>query len=263
VDRSDEENEMTIEINRDAILRRFETLLDSALTPEAPPAGLDPSILTSVLQGNPEDQETRSDSYALWSAMTLLAQEVKLQGRAFQELNQTLSSQAAKAAEELRAAYAERERAARRDAERASRREVLSGLIDLRDRLLRGRELVGAELEKQRKPAPEPKGWRKFFSAAQEPGPGAEASPVDALIRGYELSIERLDQTLDEFGAREIRSLGEPFDPRRMNAIEREDSASVPDGTVLEVYRGGYEWNGEIFRTAQVKVSRAPGGSEA
>jgi molecular chaperone GrpE (heat shock protein) len=48
------------------------------------------------------------------------------------------------------------------------------------------------------------------------------------------------------------------FDPRRMNAIESEESAAVPGGTVLEVYRSGYEWNGEIFRTAQVKVSRPP-----
>jgi molecular chaperone GrpE len=79
---------------------------------------------------------------------------------------------------------------------------------------------------------------------------------VGALIRGYELGIERLDQTLDEFNAREIRCQGESFDPRRMNAIESEESSTVPSGTVLEVYRSGYEWNGEVFRPAQVKVSR-------
>ena len=42
-----------------------------------------------------------------------------------------------------------------------------------------------------------------------------------------------------------------------MNAIDKEESAVVPEGTVLEVYRTGYEWSGEVFRTAQVKVSRA------
>jgi molecular chaperone GrpE len=85
---------------------------------------------------------------------------------------------------------------------------------------------------------------------------------VGALVRGYELGIERLDQTLDEFNAREIRCQGESFDPRRMNAIESEESATVPSGTVLEVYRSGYEWNGEVFRPAQVKVSRAPAAAE-
>ena len=77
-------------------------------------------------------------------------------------------------------------------------------------------------------------------------------------MRGYELGMERLDQTLGEFNAREIRCAGASFDPRRMNAIESEESAAVPAGTVLEVYRSGYEWNGEVFRPAQVKVSRAP-----
>ena len=79
-----------------------------------------------------------------------------------------------------------------------------------------------------------------------------------ALVRGYELGIERLDQTLDEFNAREIQCQGESFDPRRMNAIESMESDEVPPGTVIEVYRSGYEWNGEVFRPAQVKVSRAP-----
>jgi molecular chaperone GrpE (heat shock protein) len=47
-----------------------------------------------------------------------------------------------------------------------------------------------------------------------------------------------------------------------MNAIESEESATVAPGTVLEVYLRGYEWNDEIFRPAQVKVSRQPAGHE-
>ena len=49
---------------------------------------------------------------------------------------------------------------------------------------------------------------------------------------------------------------------RRVNAIERQESSTVPEGTVMEVYRSGYEWNGEVFRPAQVKVSCAPAGKE-
>ena len=43
-----------------------------------------------------------------------------------------------------------------------------------------------------------------------------------------------------------------------MNAIDKEASGTVPDGTVLEVYRSGYEWSGEVFRPAQVKVAFTP-----
>jgi molecular chaperone GrpE len=237
-------------MDRDEILRRFEALLDSALTSEAPPAGIDAEILSSVMANDGADPGV--DSYALWTAMTALTQEIKLQGRAFQELNHTLAAQTEKIADELRAVYTERERALQREAERRSRREVLSALIDLRDRLGRGLESVRTR-EMEIAAAARAGWWRKFYGKRQ-----AASDALGALIRGYELGVERLDQTLDEFNAREIRCRGEVFDPRRMNAIDSEESPAVPGGTVVEVYRSGYEWNGEIFRPAQVKVSRAP-----
>ena len=247
---------MTAGMDREEMLRRFEALLNSALAAEEPPAGMDAEILSAVMAED-DDSGTRCDSYALWSAMTALTQEIKLQGRAFQDLNRTLVAQTGKIAEDLRAAYAERERTAQRDAERRSRREALSALIDLRDRLGRGRESVRAR-EEEIAAAAQAGWWARVFGKHR----GDAAGALGALTRGYELGIERLDQTLDEFNAREMRCQGESFDPRRMNAIDSEVSDAVPGGTVLEIYRSGYEWNGEIFRPAQVKVSRAPLGPQ-
>jgi molecular chaperone GrpE len=254
---------MTAGMDRDEILRRFEALLDSALAAEPPPAGIDAGILSAVMagedgaapDGTTPDQDLSCDSYALWTAMTALTQETKLQGRAFQELNHTLAAQTEKIAEELRAVYAERERTLQREIERRCRKEALNALIDLRDRLGRGRESVRARQVEIAAGARGPRWTRWFGKRAADP----VGETLGALIRGYELGMERLDQTLDEFNAREIRCQGEAFDPRRMNAIESEESDAVPGGTVLEVYRSGYEWNGEVFRPAQVKVSRAPG----
>ena len=247
-------------LDREQIMRRFEDMLDAAMASEAPPSGLDAGILAAVgTEALQEDDHRRCDSYALWSGMTALTQEIKLQGRAFQDLTNSLAAQTAKIADELRAVYVERERTLQREAERRSRREFLNALIDLRDRLGRGRETVRAR-QAEPIPAPSIPWWTRTFSKpAPLPGPD---ETLGALIRGYELSIERLDQTLDEFNAREIRCQGEPFDPKRMNAIEREESATVPPGTILEVYRSGYEWNGEVFRPAQVKVSSAPATPE-
>jgi molecular chaperone GrpE (heat shock protein) len=255
---------MTLGTDREEIVRRFEALLDAALASENPPAGIDADILKSVLNDSSDqaakdpDNARACDSYALWAAMTALTQEIKLQGRAFQELNRTLTAQTEKIADELRAVYAEREQALRRETERRSRKDVLGALIDLRDRLARGRE--SARVREEEIAAADRAGWlprmlRKAFS--RHPA-GATAAAVGALIRGYELGIERLDQTLDEFKAREIPCQGESFDPRRMNAIDSEESTTVAPGTVMEVYRSGYEWDGEVFRPAQVKVSRAP-----
>jgi hypothetical protein len=244
---------MNAALDREEILRRFEVLLDTALAAEVPPNGIDAEILSTVIAGA-EDENRDCDSYALWAAMTALTQEIKLQGRAFQELSQTLAAQTEKIAEELRAVYAERERMLQRDTERRCRREALGALIDLHDRLGRGRESVRTrEIEIA---GGTRSGWRERFLGKASIGSSADA--LAALIRGYELGIERLEQTLNEFNAREIRCQGELFDPRRMNAIESEESATVPGDTVLEVYRSGYEWNGEVFRPAQVKVSRAP-----
>jgi molecular chaperone GrpE (heat shock protein) len=43
-----------------------------------------------------------------------------------------------------------------------------------------------------------------------------------------------------------------------MTAVEVEETAVVPEGTVMGVYRNGYEWEGEVYRPAQVKVARSP-----
>jgi molecular chaperone GrpE len=239
-------------MSRDQILRRFEQWLDEALAAEEPPGGIDGEILSGLAAGGEGNAELdRScDSYALWAAMTALTQEVKLQGRAFKELNDTLGSQPSRIGDEMRAAYRERER----EVERRCRREILSALIDLRDRLERGLESVhegAAEISKAASAS-----WLRRL--IDNSGKDRAAGMLNALSKGYELCVERLDQTLDEFNAREIRCEGQPFDPRRMNAIDRAESSAVPEGTVLEVYRSGYEWNGEVFRPAQVKVSSAP-----
>lgn len=239
-------------INREEILSRFEQWLDNALTREDPPAGIDEEILAAIT-ANPADETDGTGDYAMWSAITALTQEVKLQGRAFKELNTTLDVQADRAIDELRTQFGERERVLQRQAEQRSRKEILHALLDLRDRLERGLDSAKTGAARLRH-----KKWLQRL-VGPDPDPGAEA--VQALLKGYELGLERLDQTLNDMNAREIRALGEPFDPRRMNAVDKQESAEVDEGIVLEVYRSGFEWNGEVFRPAQVKVSCGAEGS--
>ncbi len=87
---------MTSEFSRDEILRRFESWLDLALTVEPPPVGIDADLLSVIASSDNKDNgamEPGRDSYALWAATIALTQEVKLQGRAFKELNDTLATQ--------------------------------------------------------------------------------------------------------------------------------------------------------------------------
>jgi molecular chaperone GrpE (heat shock protein) len=246
-----------MDMNRDDLLRRFEQWLDDALAAEDPPDGIDADVLAALADTNADangEIDHPGDAYTLWAALTALTHEVKLQGRAFKELHNTLGTQTSRMAEEIRAAYRERERDVQREAERRSRREVLAALIDLRDRLGRGLESVRAVESEISRGAGQSWLARAFTKAGKDP----DVEKLAALTKGYELGLERLDQTLEELNAHEIRCEGRPFDPRRMNAVDKEESTAVPEGTVLEVYRTGYEWSGEVFRPAQVKVSCAP-----
>jgi molecular chaperone GrpE len=79
---------------------------------------------------------------------------------------------------------------------------------------------------------------------------------VAALQEGCALSLYRLDEVLAQFDVREIVCQGEPFDPSLMHAVDVEQTEQAAEGTVVEVYRAGYEWKGKVYRPALVKVAR-------
>jgi len=261
-------------ISREEILSRFEHWLDGVLAGEGPPAGIDAKILAAVT-ADPEQETGDAGAYAMWSAITALTQEVKLQGRAFKEIGATLGAQTGHALDELRSEFGERERVLQRQAEHRCRKEILQALLDIRDRLERGLDSAKASAAQppnrswlQRLFGPEPDHASRRIrirvtsprlKRLLRPAPDRGSGAIQSLIRGYELGLDRLDQTLEDINVRRIRAQGEPFDPRCMNAIDKQPSAMVAEGIVLEVYRSGFEWNGEVFRPAQVKVSAGAG----
>ena len=111
--------------DRESILRRFAHFLDEALVREDAPQGI-PAELLDQPTAPPE-----GDLYAVQAALTALTQEVKLQGRSFKQLSETVAPVAGMAPA-LESALGQ--------ADLQARREVLDLLLDLRDRLLRGEE---------------------------------------------------------------------------------------------------------------------------
>ena len=213
-------------IDRDEILRRFEARLDAALAREDAPRGIPEELLACAETGV---EESTVDRYRMWAAITALTQEVKLQSRSFKQLGETLG----------------------RDYEARSRKEALDGLLELRERLLRGVEAADAR-EKVR-----PVFWDRIFRRRWEQIRHA-LEVVDAMNHGYRLSLKSLDDLLARFEVRPIECKGEPFDPRLMSAVDVEETLDAAEGTVLTVYRTGYEWNGAVYRPAQVRVARRP-----
>ena len=216
-------------ISRSDILGRFETWLDSAMAEEAPPQGIPAEILNG--EENAAGNEP-ADLYSMWSAITALTQEVKLQGRAFKQMSESLA----------------------REAERKSRKEVLDALLEVREQLLRSLKSVDVSEEVQ--PSP----WDRIFSARWA-RIQRSLEVAAALREGHRLGLARLDDLLAQFQVQPIQCEGELFDPRRMNAVDVQETNELMDGTVVSVYRTGYEWNGEVYRPAQVRVARTPRGA--
>lgn len=246
-------------MDREQILSRFTAWLDTVLAEEEPPQGIAAEIL-AALDAGPQDGSSESaataappcgidgqwDLYSMWSAMTALTQEVKLQGRSFKQLSETVAPVA-----ELAPLLPEMQR----QAEERARGEVLDVLLDLRDRLRRGLDSARTGQVELRKSFE--LGWRTRLFGLDKPLQAA-LDAVAALEKGYSLSLERLNEVLNQSDVREIECEGQPFDPTSMHAVDLEETSGAPEGTVLEVYRAGYEWKGEVYRHAQVKVARRP-----
>ena len=86
---------------------------------------------------------------------------------------------------------------------------------------------------------------------------------ADSLSKGVSSVKQQLTHLLDRtWGlSRFSPDDGEPFDPKRHEAVESEESVQYSVATVVEVYQDGYLRNGEVLRCAKVKVARPPSGS--
>jgi molecular chaperone GrpE len=238
--------EEEVNLDRDAILRRFEVWLDSVLAAEEPPQGLSAELLSSLAAERKPISNGRCDLYTMWAAVTALTQEVRLQGRSFKQLSESLAPIAI-LAPELPEMH--------REAQERARREVLDVILDLRDRLARGLDRVRTSQKTMDDSLRSSwtvrlLGRHPIFRQASE--------SVTALEEGYQMSMERLKDALAQFDVREIACAGQPFDPKTMHAVDVEETDQQAEGTVLEVYRAGFAWKGEVHRPAQVKVARRP-----
>jgi molecular chaperone GrpE len=195
---------------------------------EPPPPGLAPEIIGS--------SEPAPDLFSMLSQLTALTRETQLQGRATSRLHAELSA----ALTQLTETMTTPEAIARKlgEARREARLELLTELLDVRDRFTRGLAEAQRRLKRLQ-------GIRAYFG--QRP-------VLEALVEGNLLARERFDDLLRRLDVREIPCLGRPFDPTVMQAVEVVQVSDAVPGTVLDVFRPGYTSNGRVLRVAEVKV---------
>lgn len=227
-------------MNRDELHARFDAWLDQVLEVEGPLEEIDAALAAEVGLEVPSNAPAPGvDLHALWSAMVVVGQEVKLQTREFRDLKEQVAS----ARSEPGGRAAETDRRVERDA--------ILDLIEAHDRLARG--LSVAASARARRAAPTATGWLDRLRARLAGPPDDEL--VAALESGYRMALDHVREALARRGVREVKCAGAPFDPTRMNAVDLVECAAV-EGTVLEVHRPGFTWNGEPFRVAEVTVAK-------
>lgn len=262
-------------IVRERLLRRFKVWLDDVIDLEEPPPGLATEIIEQLDVGDGSVHSTApmaaNDLYAICSAIVALTEQTKSQDKVFDQLQQNLPSvqdMVGSASSLLEQLNQERERQGQsfeqktRDhlvqARRDIFKEVLDTVLDVRDRLVSGLDAARAQLASMIEPAPLPRRrwWQRRSKVVASVSDQTSREAIDALIKGYQLGLDRMDESLSRWHISPIDCQGQPFDPICMKAVDREDRSDVADGTVLAVLRPGYRWRDDLFRPTEVTIAK-------
>jgi molecular chaperone GrpE len=99
--------------------------------------------------------------------------------------------------------------------------------------------------------------WSRWFGSTPAPVPSGEPvrQALDGLANGYRMSLQRIERALTKHGLEAIPTVGQPFDPEAMEALDKVVASGRPPGEVVEEVRRGYRLRGRVFRVAQVRVA--------
>jgi molecular chaperone GrpE len=67
-----------------------------------------------------------------------------------------------------------------------------------------------------------------------------------------------LEKFLDSSGVKFVPTRGQRFDPHRHEAVSMQEREDLPDATIIDEIRPGYEFGGQVIRPSQVVVSKRP-----
>lgn len=85
-----------------------------------------------------------------------------------------------------------------------------------------------------------------------------ELKDFDALHGGVILILRQFLDVLEKEGVQQIETDGQIFDPTLHEAVMREDSGDLPDGTIIEEFQKGYTLGAKVIRPSMVKVAHKP-----
>jgi molecular chaperone GrpE len=85
---------------------------------------------------------------------------------------------------------------------------------------------------------------------------GHDADDLDSFKQGTEMIYNKFDEILKKRGLREIKAVGEVFDPTYHEAVMQLEVEDKDDGIIIEEVQKGYFLNSKVLRPAKVVVAK-------
>ena len=99
---------------------------------------------------------------------------------------------------------------------------------------------------------------RDWLDAVDSVERALRMEPGGPCFDGLRAVLDQMEAVLARQGAQRIGAAGDRFDPERHEAVAVQESADVPDRTVLAIERSGFALGDRVIRPAQVVVARTP-----
>jgi molecular chaperone GrpE len=78
------------------------------------------------------------------------------------------------------------------------------------------------------------------------------------FLAGIESTARELESVLTRNGVTRVKSVGEPLDPHRHQAMLEVPTADAEPGTIVEEMQAGYTMKDRLLRPALVAVAKKP-----
>ncbi len=92
---------------------------------------------------------------------------------------------------------------------------------------------------------------------------GDAAAAAKQIVDGVTMVRNEFLAALHRHGIEPVHAVGKPFDPAMHDALQQQDSAEHPPGTVMLEFEKGYVMQGRLLRPARVIVSGAGSTGQA
>ena len=83
-----------------------------------------------------------------------------------------------------------------------------------------------------------------------------ENEEAQKVLTGVEMVAKQMKETLSKLDVKEIKAMGEEFDPNLHNAVMHVEDESVTENTIVEEFMKGYIYKDDrVVRHSMVKVA--------